>query len=515
MDHHVVQQRFHPRTYVRQVFHSFQRGLPHLLPGQHWYVVSSLINALGSGLYYPFAVLYGHQVVGLSFPLVGLGLTVAKGVSLATVPLQGALVDRVGARTLQIAAHLVRAVGFLGLLLAHSFPVFLLLAALVALGDSTPAGDALVAEFAAPEERDRWFGLRRVLFNAGVGAGAALGGVAVATGGTGGYQVIVVLNAVSFVAAALMLTRLPVQTTRATSPTGAPAPATPSTPSASLEASAGASRAARPGASGYRAILRDHPFLVLLLVSVVLWMSNYSVDLILAPYSVSVLRTPLWVPGALFTFNTALVVGAQVPVMGLLASRRRTRALLVGGIGYMVVFLGLAATPLLPAYMLVVVGTLFALMLLATMAEIIVVPTMTTLAAAMAPQHLRGRYLALANLSFSTAIAITPLVATVLLATIPAAFWLTLTVALLVAVAAVAWLDRRLPLATVRAPAGSPQRSPHASPAGDDEPGVDEPGVDEPGMDEPGVDEPGVDEPGVAASEALTAQNRATAPGHP
>ncbi len=479
-------QRFRASKHVRQLFHSFQRGLPHLLPGQHWYVASSLINALGSGLYYPFAVLYGHQVVDLSFPLVGLALSVATGVSLATVPLQGALVDRFGARTLQIAAHLIRAVGFLGFLLAHSFPVFLLLSALVALGNSTPAGTALVADFAAPDERDRWYGLDRVLFNAGVGAGAVLGGVTVATGGIGGYQLIVVLNAVSFVAAAGMLTRLPMQTTRANSPTGSPA--TPSNPSAALEARAGESRAARQGMSGYRAVLRDHPFLVLLIVSVVFWMSNYSVDLILTPYSVSVLRVPLWVPGALFALNTALVVVAQVPVTGLLASRRRTRALMVGGIGYMVAFLGLAATPLLPAHTLVV--ALGALMLLATMAEIILAPTLTALAAAMAPLHLRGRYLALANLSLSTAIAITPLVATVLLVTIPAAFWLILAVALIVAVAAVAWLERRLPIATLLASTDSPQRSRHAFPAGDDE-------------------------PGVVASEVLTSRNPATSPGHP
>jgi MFS family permease len=478
--------RFHASKHVRLLFHSFQRGLPHLLPGQQWYVVSSLINALGSGLYYPFAVLYGHQVVGLSFPLVGLGLSVATGVSLATVPLQGSLVDRFGARTLQIAAHLVRAVGFLGLLLAHSFPVFLLPAALVALGDATPAGTALVADLAAPDERDRWLGLIRVLNNAGLGAGGVFGGVAVATGGIGGYQVIVVLNAVSFVAAAGMLTRLPMQTTRSTSSTGSPA--TPSNPSASLEARAGESRAARHEVSGYRAILRDHPFLVLVIVSVVFWMSNYGVDIVLAPYSVSVLRVPVWIPGALFALNTALIVGAQVPVMGLLASRRRTRTLMVGGIVYMVAFLGLAATPFLPAYTLVV--TLFALMLLATMAEIILIPTMIALAAAMAPLHLRGRYLALANLSLSTAKAITPLVATALLATIPSAFWLILTVVLLVAVAAVAWLERRLPIATVLASAASPQRSHHASPAGDGE-------------------------PGVAASEALNSQNRPTAPGHP
>jgi hypothetical protein len=55
-----LMQRFRASKHVRQLFHPFQRGLPHLRPGQQWYVASILINALGTGLYYPFAVLYGH-----------------------------------------------------------------------------------------------------------------------------------------------------------------------------------------------------------------------------------------------------------------------------------------------------------------------------------------------------------------------------------------------------------------------------------------------------------------------
>jgi hypothetical protein len=82
---------------AKQVPRPMRRGLPHLQPSQGWLVASSLINALGSGLFYPFAVLYFHAVADLSLPLVGLGLTVTTGVSLATVPLQGALVDRLGA----------------------------------------------------------------------------------------------------------------------------------------------------------------------------------------------------------------------------------------------------------------------------------------------------------------------------------------------------------------------------------------------------------------------------------
>ena len=153
--------------HLKQLPRLIQQGLPHVCTGQWWYVASSLVNTLGSGLFYPFSVLYFHQVAGLSFPLVGLGLTLTTGVSLATVPMQGALVDRFGASRMVIAAHLLRAVGFLAYLLVHSFLAFILLAALIAIGNSTAAGDALIAEIAAPEERDRWFGLSRVLVNAG------------------------------------------------------------------------------------------------------------------------------------------------------------------------------------------------------------------------------------------------------------------------------------------------------------------------------------------------------------
>lgn len=419
-----------------------RRGLPSLRPGLRLYGASYLINGLGTGLFYPFSVLYFHQVVGFSFPIVGLGLTLATGMSLATVPTQGALVDRFGARTILIAALLLRAVGFLGYLLVHSFVAFILLAALVAIGNSTPAGNALVAEIAAPEERDRWIGLTRVLANAGLGAGGLLGGIAVATAGTTGYRWLVVLNALSVAVAAVMLTRLktPDESSRIRAvPPGAPT------------GDAGKSRATAGAAAGYVSILRDWPFVVLVGVSTLLWISNYSVDLAVAPYVVSVLRAPTWIPGVLFALNTVLVVGAQVPIMGLLASRRRTRAMMAGGLGYAVVFVCLALALLVPRAALL--PYLCAAMLLATTAEVVLAPSIVSLATAVAPASLRGRYLALSGLSFSGAGAITPLLATTLLAAGPAALWLTLVPLMLVASAVVALLERHLPPSALRAPA--------------------------------------------------------------
>ncbi len=419
-----------------------RRGLPSLRPGLRLYVVYRLLNELGTGLFYPFSVLYFHQVVGFSFPIVGLGLTLATGVSLATVPTQGALVDRFGARTMLIATNLLQAVGFLGYLLVHSFVAFILLAAIVAIGNSTPAGTALVAEIAAPEERDRWIGLTRMLANAGLGAGGLLGGIAIAMGGTTGYRWIVVLNALSFAVAAVMLTRLktPAESSRIRA-----------VPPGAATGDAGKSRATAGAAAGYVSVLRDRPFVVLVGVSTLLWISNYSVDLALAPYVVSVLHAPTWIPGVLFALNTLLVVVAQVPIMGLLASHRRTRAMMAGGLGYVVVFVCLALALLVPGAVLL--PYLCVAVLLSTTAEVVVAPSIVNLAIAVAPASLRGRYLALSGLSFSAAGAITPLLATTLLAAGPAALWLTLVPLMLVASAVVALLERHLPPSALRAPA--------------------------------------------------------------
>jgi MFS family permease len=432
---------------VKQFSLHIRRGLPPLQRGQEWYVASYLINALGSGLFNVFSLLYFHQVVGLPYPLVGLGLTLATGMSLVTVPILGTLMDRFGARPLLISAHLLRAVGFLAYLVVHSFIAFLPVATLVAIGNSnsTSAVNALVAEMAAPEDRDRWYGLSRTLVNAGLGAGGLLGGVAAATAGTAGYRWIVVLNALSFVVAAGMLVRLRTPSASTSIP--------PALPAATWDAEDGRAKAGT--AAGYGTVLRDRPFLSLVGVSVLLWIANYSVDVALAPYVVSVLHASAWMAGVLFALNTSLVVLVQVPIVGLLASRRRTRAMMAGGLGYAAAFVCLAVALLVPAGLLLVY--LCATIVLATTAEVVQAPSIPALATAVAPVSLRGRYLALSSLSLSTAIAITPLLATWLLVASPAALWLTLAPLMLVAVAAVAVLERFLPVSALRAPRIAPR----------------------------------------------------------
>ena len=77
---------------------------PHVARGAKLYAASTLVAAIGCGLWLPFSLLYLHLVVGLPLPLVGAGLTGAGIGWLLLAPLVGSLVDRFGARVLFIAS---------------------------------------------------------------------------------------------------------------------------------------------------------------------------------------------------------------------------------------------------------------------------------------------------------------------------------------------------------------------------------------------------------------------------
>ena len=196
-----------PSHTARLRFRRFSVRLPRELGKGGPYFAMILINALGYGLFAPFSILYFHQVVGLSQPLVGLGLSIATGVGLVATPLGGPLIDRFGARLVAVVTNLLSAVGFAAYLSVHSFAGFLIVALFLAVSSSSggTAGQALVVDLAAPEDRDRWYALVRMAFNAGAGVGALLAGVLVAVGGTSGYRWVVGLNGLSFALAAGLL----------------------------------------------------------------------------------------------------------------------------------------------------------------------------------------------------------------------------------------------------------------------------------------------------------------------
>jgi len=156
--------------------------------------LAMMIDAFGSGLFLPFSLLYFHYAGGLSLTEAGLGLTISMLIAVPTPLAAGALVDRVGPKTVAVTTNAARVAGFLGYLLVHDLTALIAVALLVSVSDRLfwVAQPTLIGEFATSGSRDRWFGLTVALRAAGLGIGGLMAGLAVSRLGVTGYHALAI-----------------------------------------------------------------------------------------------------------------------------------------------------------------------------------------------------------------------------------------------------------------------------------------------------------------------------------
>ncbi|GAA4588212.1 MFS family permease [Actinoplanes octamycinicus] len=186
-------------------------------------LLATLINAFGNGAYLTTSVLFLTTVAGLSPAMIAIGLSAGAGAGvLSTTPL-GYLADRYGPKRLSILAVLVLAGAYTALLTVHSAVPFVLLSCVIAVATALAKGanGALAAGVVPAAERLRMRARMRSLTNAGMGLGTLAGSVPLLVQGDVAYVVILLVNAMTFLVAALLLTRAP-QVARQTTPAGGP-----------------------------------------------------------------------------------------------------------------------------------------------------------------------------------------------------------------------------------------------------------------------------------------------------
>src|SRR3954468_15482164 len=90
-----------------------KRALVPELPRSVWILqAGGLTNALGSGLVFPFVLIYLHDVRGFGIGLAGLVAGTFGFVGIAATPVAGSLVDRFGAQIVLRASLGVLALGY-------------------------------------------------------------------------------------------------------------------------------------------------------------------------------------------------------------------------------------------------------------------------------------------------------------------------------------------------------------------------------------------------------------------
>jgi MFS family permease len=173
-------------------------------------VLASLVNTAGTGLWMVSSPLYLTRYAGLSITQTGLALTATALVCMVASAPTGYVADRLGAREVYVAGLVAQALGTAAFALVHSVWVYLLIGIPLAVADAAQraAKGAVIAGAVPPEERVRTRAYLRSVTNVGIAAGSALAGVALAVDTRWAYVALILGDAVTYLVAAALVSRL-------------------------------------------------------------------------------------------------------------------------------------------------------------------------------------------------------------------------------------------------------------------------------------------------------------------
>jgi MFS family permease len=257
----------------------------------------ALANAIGNGLFFSTSALYFTRIVGITTTQLGIGLT-AGGIcgALASVPAARAA-EHWGPKRVIAAVWLLEAAGMVAYSQVRSFAAFIPLVCAVLMVDRASGAGyrVLLARALTAENRARARSQLRAAANVGMGTGAAVGAIALQADTRQAYTAALAVNALSFVLAAAMLSRLAL-------PKGTSARIAPSTGPPSTE---------RGGRARFH-VLRDRPYLVITFLSMILTLQFGLLEVGLPLWIARHTSAPHATVAAALVVNTAMIALLQV-----------------------------------------------------------------------------------------------------------------------------------------------------------------------------------------------------------
>jgi len=415
------------------------RFLPRL-PREVWFLeLGVVVNAVGTGMVLPFQVIYLHVVRGFSLPLSG-GITATWAfTALVAGFFGGALADRVGPRATATGAVLTIGAGYGSLaFVERPWQAFVCtVVAGIGSGTAAPSLAGLVAVAAGREsQRHIAYSVQFAATNLGFAVGAALAGALTNVHSLRSFQAIFLLDLVSCLAFAVVLSRLP------------------------------SGRAARDEpvrqSGSYRRLLAYRSVLALAGLTAVLGAAGLAVyEVGLPVFAVQTAHLSTGLVGVFFLANSVTIVLTQLPIAAALRGRRRLHGLALGALLWalawgLVELAGLSPRSATPA-------CLCAALLFAG-GESLVVGIQSNLVVDLVPAEIRGRALALVVNSFGVGLTIGPPLVGFILGRAPLALWPAAGGILVGASIAFVALERAIPDSARRIPRDATAEEPEPAP---------------------------------------------------
>jgi MFS family permease len=338
------------------------RGTISEYPLQFWILFCQrFIGSTGGSLVWPFFTVYLRQRLDIPLTTVGFLFAISSVVGLFSQAIWGPVVDKYGRKIAMVAGLSNEVMVMVGFALLGSFEAYAVLIALNGLVEpaSRIGSDAMIADLIEEDKRAGAYALLRMVSNAGVAFGPAVGGFLAATS----YLLTFSTAAVAATGALLLVLFL----VKETKPDLSEA--------AETEVVGG----------GYLSIFRDFRFIGFCLASILLWMAYEPFMQLLPVYMKEGFGIPESGFGLIMTVNALMVVFFQFAVTRVTEKYRDAYVMAAGAF-----WTGLAALAAALSYNVWLF--LFSMVIL-TIGELIWAPTSVSFVARIAPIDMRGRYM--------------------------------------------------------------------------------------------------------------------------
>ncbi len=361
--------------YIRNTYEEY--------PLRFWILLlGTFIDRLGAALVFPFLTLYITDKFGVGMTEVGLGIGVFSLTNMLGAMLGGALTDRVGRKVTLVFGLVVSALTSLLLGMADSVGALFASLCIVGLFANVggPAQQAMVADLLPDEKRAQGFSLLRVVANLSFAIGAAIGGLLAVRS----YLLLFIADAVTSLITAAIAYAFLVET---------------------KPASRGDARheTILQTLRGYRVVARDAKFVAFGLVTILPIIVSLQMNTTLGVYLRNTRGVSAQRFGYILSLNATMVVLLQFYIT------RRLQGwppFIVMAVGCLLYGLGFSLYGFVTAY-----GLFLLAMAIITIGEMLTFPTAQALVARMAPEDMRGRYMASFGFTWTIAAAVGPLLA--------------------------------------------------------------------------------------------------------
>ena len=364
---------------IRATYHDF--------PLKFWVLVgANFIDRIGGTMLYPFFALYVTRKFNVGMTEAGLLFGVFSISGLFGSMIGGALTDKYGRRGIVLFGLVFSALSSVAMGFVTEMSLFYVLAFVVGLlGEvASPARQAMVADMLPEKQIGEGFGVMRIAGNLAWIVGPTIGGLLAAES----YMLLFILDAISSLITAVIVYKL--------------VPETRPEPSDDQQ-----SQSFMETVVGYRHVAADKMFVAFLIMSMLMMVVYQQMYNTLSVYLRDVHGVSAQGYGFMLSLDAATVVLLQFWVTRKIKPYPPMLMMMAGTLFYLV---GFTMYGFVSAYALFIVA-----ILLITVGEMIVMPVSSALVARLAPEDMRGRYMAFFGVVWTIPAAVGPWAAGIIL----------------------------------------------------------------------------------------------------